>query len=114
MCPEKTTRWLTACHGLWQIHLGLDYSRMAADQTTDPHVQPLRTSTTGLKIEDVVFGNAGTTLCQNDNTKVTWSISANEQPLNKPSGLGQEDGPLAGPLMGTELHFEKRGPGMGC
>ena len=44
------------------VHLGLDYSRMAADQTTDPDVHTLRTSTTGLKIEDVVFGEADTTL----------------------------------------------------
>ena len=32
------------------VHLGLDYNRIAADQTTDPDVQLLRTSTTGLKI----------------------------------------------------------------
>ena len=44
------------------VHLGLDYNRMAADQTTDPDVQLLSVSTTGLKIEDVVFGDAGTTL----------------------------------------------------
>lgn len=44
------------------VHLGLDYSHMAADQTTDPDVHILKTSTTGLKIEDVVFGEAGTTL----------------------------------------------------
>ena len=44
------------------VHLGLDYSRMAADQTTDPDVHTLRTSTTGLTIEDVVFGEADTTL----------------------------------------------------
>ena len=44
------------------VHLGLDYSRMAADQTTDSDVHTLKTSTTGLKIEDVVFGEADTTL----------------------------------------------------
>ena len=44
------------------VHLGLDYNRIVADQTTDPDVQLLRTSTTGLKIEDVVFSDAGTTL----------------------------------------------------
>ncbi|KAF0030341.1 hypothetical protein F2P81_017072 [Scophthalmus maximus] len=44
------------------VHLGLDYNRMAADQTTDPDVQLLRTSTTGPQIEDVFFGDAGTTL----------------------------------------------------
>ena len=44
------------------VHLGLDYNCIAADQTTDPDVQLLRTSTTGLKIEDVVFSDAGTTL----------------------------------------------------
>ncbi|XP_059361850.1 uncharacterized protein LOC132101153 [Carassius carassius] len=44
------------------IHLGLDYNSMAVIQTTDPDVQRLKTSTTGLQIKDVVFGNAGTTL----------------------------------------------------
>ena len=44
------------------VHLGLDYNRMATDQATDPDVQLLRTSTTGLQIEDVVFGDVGTTL----------------------------------------------------
>ena len=44
------------------VHLGLDYNCIAADQTTDPDVQLLRTSTTGLKIEDVVFSDASTTL----------------------------------------------------
>ncbi|XP_051993051.1 LOW QUALITY PROTEIN: uncharacterized protein K02A2.6-like [Xyrauchen texanus] len=44
------------------VHLGLDYNRMAATQATDPDVQLLRTSTTGLQIEDVVFGDAGTML----------------------------------------------------
>ena len=43
------------------VHLGLDYTRIAADQTTDPDVQRLRTSTTGLQVEDVVFGDAGAT-----------------------------------------------------
>lgn len=36
------------------VHLGLDYNRMAATQTTDPDVQLLKTSTTGLQIKDVV------------------------------------------------------------
>ncbi|KAF0027099.1 hypothetical protein F2P81_019840 [Scophthalmus maximus] len=44
------------------VHLGLDYNHIAADQTTDPDVQLLRTSTTGPQIEDVFFGDAGTTL----------------------------------------------------
>uniref|UniRef100_A0AAQ4Q920 Gypsy retrotransposon integrase-like protein 1 n=1 Tax=Gasterosteus aculeatus aculeatus TaxID=481459 RepID=A0AAQ4Q920_GASAC len=44
------------------VHLGLDYGRMAADQTTDPDVHTLRTSTTGLRLEDVVFDEAKTTL----------------------------------------------------
>ena len=44
------------------VHLGLEYDPTAKDQTTDPDVQLLRTSTTGLHIEDVVFGDVGTTL----------------------------------------------------
>ena len=44
------------------VHLGLDYNHLAADQTTDPDVQLLSVLTTRLKIEDVVFGDAGTTL----------------------------------------------------
>lgn len=44
------------------VHLGLDYNRMAAAQSTDPDVQHLKTSTTGLQIEDVLFGDTGTAL----------------------------------------------------
>ncbi|KAL1264199.1 hypothetical protein QQF64_004554 [Cirrhinus molitorella] len=35
---------------------------MAVDQTTDPEIQSLKTSTTGLQIENVVFDDVGTTL----------------------------------------------------
>ena len=44
------------------IHLGLDYARMAADQTSDQEVQGLRLATTGLQLEDIAFDRTGTTL----------------------------------------------------
>ncbi|KAL7842148.1 hypothetical protein SRHO_G00238370 [Serrasalmus rhombeus] len=44
------------------VHLGLDYGRMAAEQATDPDVQACRSSTSGLRLQDVTFDNAGTTL----------------------------------------------------
>lgn len=44
------------------VQLGLDYSKMAADQTTDPSVQALKSADSGLCLEDVVFGDAGATL----------------------------------------------------
>ena len=34
------------------IQLGLDYTRMAADQTTDPSVQTFKAADTGLHLED--------------------------------------------------------------
>ena len=42
--------------------MGLDYDLMAADQVADPDVQALRTAETGLKLEDVAFDTASTTL----------------------------------------------------
>ena len=44
------------------VHLGLDYTRMAADQAADPGVQALRGDDVGLRLEDVVFGDVGVTL----------------------------------------------------
>ena len=44
------------------VQLGLDYTRMAADQVTDPGVQALKVEGAGLRLEDVVFGDAGITL----------------------------------------------------
>ena len=44
------------------VHLGLDYGSMAAEQATDPDVQACRSSTTGLRLQDVTFDDAGTTL----------------------------------------------------
>ena len=44
------------------VHFGVDYDCMAADQISDPDVQALRTAETGLRLEDVAFGAAGTTL----------------------------------------------------
>ena len=44
------------------VHLGIDYARMAADQATDPDVQAYRTAITGLRLQDVAFTDAGTTL----------------------------------------------------
>ena len=44
------------------VQLGVDYTRMAADQVTDPSVQALKGADVGLRLEDVVFSNAGATL----------------------------------------------------
>ncbi|KAL7870755.1 hypothetical protein SRHO_G00082520 [Serrasalmus rhombeus] len=44
------------------VHLGLDYGRMAAEQATDLDVQACRSSTSGLRLQDVTFDSAGTTL----------------------------------------------------
>ena len=44
------------------VQLGLDYTRMATDQASDPTVQTLRTSDTGLRLEEVAFGDAGAVL----------------------------------------------------
>ena len=44
------------------VQLGLDYTRMAADQSTDPSVQAIKTADTGLRLEDVAFGDTGTSL----------------------------------------------------
>ena len=44
------------------VHLGLDYTHMAAEQATDPDVQALRTATTGLQLTEIAFGKGGTML----------------------------------------------------
>ncbi|KAL1256232.1 hypothetical protein QQF64_011777 [Cirrhinus molitorella] len=56
------------------VHLGLDYNHMAVDQTTDPEIQSLKTSTTGLQIENVVFDDVGTTLLCDVSTGKPWPI----------------------------------------
>lgn len=45
------------------VHLGIDYAEMAADQRTDAEVQSLRSSESGLRLEDVVFLDGTTLLC---------------------------------------------------
>ena len=44
------------------VQLGLDYGKMATEQVADPGVQEMRTAETGLRLEDVPFGETGTTL----------------------------------------------------
>lgn len=44
------------------VHLGIDYVRMAMDQTADPDVQAYRTQVSGLKLADVPFDEIDTTL----------------------------------------------------
>uniref|UniRef100_A0AAV2LTK4 Gypsy retrotransposon integrase-like protein 1 n=1 Tax=Knipowitschia caucasica TaxID=637954 RepID=A0AAV2LTK4_KNICA len=44
------------------VHLGIDYTEMAADQLTDLGVQGLRTADSSLKLEDVDFQNSGAAL----------------------------------------------------
>ncbi|KAJ8383472.1 hypothetical protein AAFF_G00220680 [Aldrovandia affinis] len=44
------------------VQLGLDYSHMATDQASDPTVQTLKTMDTGLRLEEVAFGDTGATL----------------------------------------------------
>ncbi|KAL7857065.1 hypothetical protein SRHO_G00159640 [Serrasalmus rhombeus] len=44
------------------VHLGIDYSRMAADQVSDPEVQAYRSAVTGLRLADVPFSDTGVTL----------------------------------------------------
>ena len=46
----------------WSVHLGLDYAAMAADQAADSDIQAYRTAPTGLRLEDVVFDEAKSTL----------------------------------------------------
>ncbi|KAJ8406811.1 hypothetical protein AAFF_G00297270 [Aldrovandia affinis] len=46
------------------VQLGLDYSHMAMDQASDPTVQTLKTMDTGLRLEEVAFGDTGATLLQ--------------------------------------------------
>ena len=47
------------------VQLDLDYSRMAVDQATDPSVQALTSSDTGLRLEEVLFGDTWATLLCN-------------------------------------------------
>ena len=44
------------------VQLNLDYSRMAVDQAADPSVQALRSSNTGLRLEEVLFSDTGAKL----------------------------------------------------
>ena len=44
------------------VHLGLDYTQMAADQASDADIQAYRTAVGGLRLADVPFGDDGTTL----------------------------------------------------
>ena len=41
------------------VQLGLDYTRMSADQASDHTVQALKLSDTGLRLEDVAVGDSG-------------------------------------------------------
>ncbi|KAJ8388112.1 hypothetical protein AAFF_G00147300 [Aldrovandia affinis] len=45
------------------VQLGLDYSHMATDQASDPTVQTLKTMDTGLRLEEVAFGDTGPLSC---------------------------------------------------
>ena len=44
------------------VHLGVDYTAMAADQLLDSELQTFRTAVTGLRLEDVEFNDSGATL----------------------------------------------------
>ena len=44
------------------VQLNLDYSRMAVDQAADPSDQALKSSNTGLRLEEVLFSDTGATL----------------------------------------------------
>lgn len=44
------------------VHLGVDYTAMAADQLTDPGILEFRTAESGLRLEDVTFHDSGATL----------------------------------------------------
>ena len=44
------------------VQQDLDYSRMAVDQAADPSIQALKSSDTGLSLEEVLFSDAGATL----------------------------------------------------
>ena len=56
------------------VHLCLDYDCMAADQVSDPDVPALRIAEMGLKLEDVAFGTAGTTLLCHVSTGQTQPV----------------------------------------
>ena len=44
------------------VQLNLDYSSMAVDQAADPSVQALKSSDTGLRLEEVLFSDTGAKL----------------------------------------------------
>ena len=50
------------------VQLNLDYSRMAVDQAADPSVQALKSSNTGLSLEEVLFSDTGAKLLCNVST----------------------------------------------
>ncbi|KAJ8415636.1 hypothetical protein AAFF_G00426160 [Aldrovandia affinis] len=68
--PRTSSTWLvsptwlrTASPERWSGGpAGLDYSHMATDQASDPTVQTLKTMDTGLRLEEVAFGDTGATL----------------------------------------------------
>ena len=52
----------TTINSINSIQLGIDYSAMAMDQTKDPEVQSYRATPSSLVLQDVPFGEQGTTL----------------------------------------------------
>ena len=56
------------------VHLGTNYTRMAADQATDPDMQAFRTAITGLQWKDVAFDEANTSLLCDVSTGQPWPI----------------------------------------
>eukprot|EP00064_Thunnus_orientalis_P023799 superscaffoldBa00009388_g24060 len=56
------------------VHFGLDYASMAADQATDWDVQAFRTAVTGLQLEDVTFDGSGSTLLSDVFTGWPWPV----------------------------------------
>ncbi|KAJ8381189.1 hypothetical protein SKAU_G00019670 [Synaphobranchus kaupii] len=63
-CPRRNPGGveLQQLHKSGLVQLVLDYSRMAADQATDPSIQTLKSADTGLHLEAVAFGDSGATL----------------------------------------------------
>lgn len=51
-----------SCTAVGAVHLGIDYTSMAVDQASDPDIQKYRSPVTGLRLADVQFGKARTTL----------------------------------------------------
>ena len=56
------------------IHEGVDYEAMAADQKIDPEVQAYRTALSSLQLEDIPFGNKGTTILCDTSTGQTRPV----------------------------------------